>query len=346
VSLGVYETLQSTGDWLKNKLSATGIILLYHRVADLCSDPQLLAVKPKHFAEHLEILKRKCTPLSVKDVKGAIQGRNPPRHPVAITFDDGYADNLVNAKPLLEHYDIPATVFVATAYVGSNREFWWDDLERLILRSSALPEVLELGALSGKGCKWTLGGKHGYNADADQSWNVQHPDNPTPRHALYRSLCKLLRPLSEDSRRETLDRLIVWSGADGSGRLTHLPLTREQLARLEKTGLIEIGAHTSTHALLSALPRAQQEREIQSSQTVLEEMLGHPVATFAYPFGAGGDYTAESVELVCALGFELACANFPGMVWRRSDRFELPRLLVRDWNGETFERWLSGWIGD
>ena len=109
-------------------------------------------------------------------------------------------------------------------------------------------------------------------------------------------------------------------------------------------GLVTIGAHTVSHALLSALPRSDQEREIQSSKIVLEEILGRPVSTFAYPFGARGDYTAQTAELVRQARFDLACANSPATVWRRSDSFQLPRLLVRDWDGETFERWLSGWM--
>jgi peptidoglycan/xylan/chitin deacetylase (PgdA/CDA1 family) len=343
--LGVHDSLQRTGQWLKRKVASTGIVLLYHRVADISSDPQLLSVKPEHFAEHLEVLKKTCSPLSLKDFVAALQERTSPDRPVAITFDDGYADNLAYAKPLLERYAIPMTVFVTAAYVGSHREFWWDDLERLILQPTALPEKLELDNINGRAFSWKLGERDDYNPDTYQSWHVQRPDNPTPRHALYRSLCQLLRPLPEENRSEVLHRLLVWAGAHPAGRLTHLPLTIHELARLDQGRLIEVGAHASTHALLSTLPKSEQQAEIQGSKLALEEILGHPVASFAYPFGARGDYTAETVKLVRQVGFELACCNFPGLVWRRSDCFQLPRLLVRDWDGETFERWLGEWIG-
>jgi peptidoglycan/xylan/chitin deacetylase (PgdA/CDA1 family) len=105
-----------------------------------------------------------------------------------------------------------------------------------------------------------------------------------------------------------------------------------------------IGAHTLTHALLSALSPEEQETEISGSKAVLEELLSHPVSLFAYPFGARGDYDEESVSVVRRAGFEIACANFPGVIWRRTDRYQLPRLLVRDWDAETFERWLDGWL--
>src|SRR5713226_4558856 len=342
--LAVGRSLRKTGDWLKSKLAATGIILLYHRVADLSSDPQLLSVKPRHFAEHLEIVKRRCRPLSLRDVVRRLQGKTPTRHPVAITFDDGYADNLAYAKPLLERYAVPATIFVTAGYVGSGREFWWDELERLILKPEHLPETLQLHDVNGETFTGELGSEGYYDADAYRSWNVQLSENPTQRHALYRSLCKLLRPLAQQNRRDMLDTIENWAGTGSAGRSTHLPLSTEELARLDQGGLVEVGAHTCTHALLSSLPKAVQQAEIHGSKIALEEMLDHPVASFAYPFGARSDYNTESVEVVRQAGFELACANFPGTVWRRSDCFQLPRLLVRDWDGETFERWLSGWV--
>ena len=344
MKLGVCRRLRETGEWLRRKVSSGGLILLYHRIARLSSDPQLLAVKPQYFAEHLEIIKKKCTPLSLKDLSGAFEEKTFPVHPVAITFDDGYADNCTDAKPLLERYAIPATIFVTAGYVGSGREFWWDELERLILEPARLPETLRLNELKGASFTWDLGKEDLHKTDAYRNWNVQVAENPTPRHALYRSLCEKLRGLPEQSRREVLGHIQKWAGTGTAGRSTHLPLTPEELTRLDQGGLVEVGAHSCTHALLSTLAKAAQQEEIQGSKMVLEEILGHPIASFAYPFGARSDYDAGTVSTVRQTGFERACANFPGTVWRRSDRFQLPRLLVRDWDGETFERWLSGWL--
>jgi peptidoglycan/xylan/chitin deacetylase (PgdA/CDA1 family) len=111
--------------------------------------------------------------------------------------------------------------------------------------------------------------------------------------------------------------------------------------------LIDIGAHTVTHARLSSLPPEQQCREITESKRALEERLGHPVASFSYPFGNHADYTADTVRLVREAGFDHACSNFGGAVRRRTARrFELNRVLVRDWDGDEFARRLREYFLD
>ncbi len=88
--------------WLPN-CRPRDIVLLYHRVARIAVDPWGLCVTPEHFVEHLEVL-RKCQRISLDQihVREWFSGTRAPR--VAITFDDGYADNLYQAAPLLEQY--------------------------------------------------------------------------------------------------------------------------------------------------------------------------------------------------------------------------------------------------
>jgi peptidoglycan/xylan/chitin deacetylase (PgdA/CDA1 family) len=339
----ISEKLRSAGDWLRSKFMSGAIILVYHRVADLSLDPQRLRVSPQNFAEHLEILTKYCDPMSLCQLNGVLSDGQLPHNPVALTFDDGYADNLAQAKPLLERYSIPATVFVTAGQVGSGREFWWDELERIFLQSSVLPKTLCL-EIDGTRVDWDLRGTEIYDNSAYEDWSVELAENPTSRHAIYRSVCQLLRPLSEVRRGEIMEKLQAWSGAEREGRKSHLPLTRAELMKLDAGEIIDVGAHTVTHAHLSSLSMTAQQREILASKTALEEVLGHPIKTFAYPFGSRVDFNSESLALVREAGFEMACANFPGKVWRQSDRFQLPRLLVRNWDGETFERWLRGWL--
>ena len=324
------------------RLRRGGCILLYHRVEDVPSDPQLLSVTPHHFAEHVEVLREHFRPTALSAiVSGVGQRRDTGR--VAVTFDDGYADNLHNAKGLLESADVPATFFVVTGSVTSGREFWWDELERIVLDSRTLPEALEL-KVGGRVHRWELGqDARADGGDSSASWNVLDLGEPTPRQLVYRQLHELVRPLGRSERDETLEALRAWAQAPSKTRPTHRPLSASEVAQLAGGNLLSVGAHTVSHPLLASRPVREQRNEIVASKSTLEELTSTRVNAFSYPYGGFGDYTAESVSVVRSAGFELACANFPAVLSWRSKRYELPRFLVRDWDGDEFLRRLSDW---
>jgi len=330
---------------LRNRFAPGGVILMYHRVAEVGSDPWSLCVTPRHFAEHLEVLQKHARPQRLHQLTEAVQHRKRPHHSVAITFDDGYADNLYNAKPLLERYDIPATVFVTTGHLGHEREFWSDELDRILLQPGTLPETLRL-RINGSTYQWELGEAANYSEESYQSdrcWSALGEDNPGSRQSLYRSLYQLLRPLLAFEQRKVLDELLTWAGAKPLSRPTHRFLTLAEVLELDLGGAIEVGSHTVTHPFLSALPAASQQNEIEQSKADLEEIIGHPVTSFAYPYG---NYTAETAALVKRAGFACACSTFGDTVWQRTDCFQLPRFQVEDWDGEEFAARLSRWFHD
>ncbi|MEK8015404.1 MAG: polysaccharide deacetylase family protein [Candidatus Parabeggiatoa sp.] len=338
---------RAAGRWLRNKMAATAPILIYHRVADVPSDPQLLCVSPKHFAEHLEVLRKYAQPESLQNFVTTLQNGNMPRRAVAITFDDGYADNLINAKPLLTQYDVPATVFVITGYIGQMREFWWDDLERVLLQPNTLPQSLNIA-----GQQWALGKAATNNQTAyweHRGWNVLEKNDPTPRHTLYRSLHRALLNLSEPVQQKNLQALQTKAGMGSTARTTHRPLTTEEVIKLAADGLVEVGAHTVTHPVLSQFPLAVQQDEIQRSKKHLEDILNRTVTSFSYPYGSRATYTAQTISLVREAGFRCACANVQDVVWQsrvwgNSDCYQLPRILVRNWDGDEFAKRLQAFL--
>ena len=322
------------------------LILLYHRVASSSPDPQLLCVTPTHFGEHLEVLRKYGTPIALRKLVPALENRQLPRRAVVVTFDDGYADNLHQAKPLLERHDVPATVFVSSGYVGSEKEFWYDDLERLLLQPGILPNTLQLD-LDGELRQWQVNGAVHYdeqNSCCHADWNVSREDNPTLRHQLYRSLFQTLRPLPDKQRRQLVDDLLVNAGVRTSGRPSHRILSPEETIQLAEGGLVEVGSHTVSHPVLSTISSAAQAAEISQSKACLERILGDRITSFAYPYGGPADYTDETVAAVRQAGFECACAAFPGMIGRTTERWQLPRFVVRDWDGQELERRLSQWF--
>lgn len=323
-----------------------GLILVYHRVAEIPSDPMLLCVSPNHFGEHLEILRQDFRPVRLQPLAKLGQGGDIPRRSIAVTFDDGYADNLHSGKPLLERHNIPATVFATTGYIDERHEFWWDELDRLLLQPGTLPNSLHLN-INERVHQWELGQAARYSDETYQhhrGWSVLEKVDPGSRQRLYRSLSELLRPLTDKERRKVLSELRAWAGSDPVGRETHRALSADELLHLNAGDLIEVGAHTVSHPVLSKLSAAAQQAEIEGSKRRLEDILGHPVATFAYPYGSRSDYTAETVTRVKEAGFAFACSNFYDVVWRGSDRFQLPRVLVRDWDGDEFANRLENWL--
>jgi peptidoglycan/xylan/chitin deacetylase (PgdA/CDA1 family) len=104
-------------------------------VAEPACDPWELAVSLDHFDQQMDALRRVRRPLSMGQFVEGMFGGNLPERAVAVTFDDGYVDNLLNAKPILERHSIPATVFLATGEISQHHEYWWDELARLILQS-------------------------------------------------------------------------------------------------------------------------------------------------------------------------------------------------------------------
>jgi peptidoglycan/xylan/chitin deacetylase (PgdA/CDA1 family) len=293
------------------------VILLYHRVANIDLDPWSLSITPEHFSEHLKVL-RNCVPITLEQVN--LSGRYGAKRPrVAVTFDDGYADNLYVAKPLLERYDIPATVFIVTGYVGQGREFWWDELEKIVFGRETLSGMVQFTSASGTRC---------FNT-AEFS-----------RSSLYISLYRHLQPMPHDQRRAILDQLLVWSQQSSSVRESHQIMSAEEICKLADGGRIEVGAHTVTHPRLSSQPLENQKGELQDSKSWLEDLLGRPIASFSYPFGGSGHYSRETVWAVREAGYLRACTTASNRVTKADNLHELPRFNASCMTSSDLEKLL------
>jgi peptidoglycan/xylan/chitin deacetylase (PgdA/CDA1 family) len=322
-----------------NRWTPGALILLYHRVTRLETDPQWLTVPPATFDEQLDMLRRNWPVMPLTKLVAALRENALPKRSVVVTFDDGYADNLHEAKPLLEKHALPATVFVSSGFVGRREEFFWDELDRLLLHSPTLPERLEWPGLAG----WSFGSSRCENRPV---WNVLHADSPDARHEAYRMLCPIFAHADPETRRRWLDGLRAWAGTTPDGRESHRTVTPDELQRLAAGNLIEIGAHTVHHPRLASLPLDAQRREMRDGKLALESIIDRPVTTFSYPFGGPGDYTADTARLAGENGFTAACANFGGSVRRGADPFQLNRVLVRDWPADELDRRIREWFRD
>jgi peptidoglycan/xylan/chitin deacetylase (PgdA/CDA1 family) len=313
---------------------------MYHRIAETTVDPWGLNVSPQHFAEHLDVLR--SYRVVQLPVMARVEHRAPARKAVAITFDDGYADALDAACPLLERFNTPATFFLTTGGLGQQNNFWWDELERILLHPRSLPERLEI-TLQGRAYSWDLGHAADWShaeflkQHAWKAWN----DPPTVRHEIYFQIWVILRKLAEPERKNVLDELRNWANASVSNHDSDIRLNIEQIGQLRKRKLVEIGAHSVTHPLLSSLTPSIQRQEVEQSRTDLQEITGQPIESFAFPYG---DYTTETISVLREAGFKQACSTARRPVQRGCSRFELPRLQVMDCDGEAFARHLQKWF--
>ena len=242
----------------KNKV----ISLYYHRVTNLTSDPWSMAITPEEFEHHLKYLSGNFRIVGFEDDWSDIEDKA-----ITISFDDGYHDFYSNALPLLEKYQVPATIFISTANIDTNREFWWDRLERLLWHSSKVPEIIHVG-------------KEKISTVGDE--------------ALKKALSSVRLVLKESytmkERERFLDELEMrCEGTIEPDMPAGRTLTTEEIKMLSKSDFVTIGSHTRTHAALAFADENEQREEIGESIKTLEKITGKKIRTFSYPYGSYND---------------------------------------------------------
>lgn len=324
------------------KLNMRGLILMYHRIADLSPDPWQISISPSNFEAHMNVLKKYCQIVTMQGMRENLRRLPFGKKEAVVTFDDGYAANFHYAKPILERQEIPVSFFITTGVIGSHEEFWWDVLEQIILESKVLPELFEI-EFSETRYRWQINSNNRQERLTYTDEIVKIPENDTLISAgrLYFVLWKILSKFSPQAKKETLEKIALWAGQKPTPRTDYLPMSSEELTKLGYSRLFEIGAHTVNHPFLSLLSVEEQKEEIQRSKQCLEEILHKPIVSFCYPHG---DYSAYTPELVKDLKFKNACTVVGRAVSRNDNPYLLPRLEVLNWNGEQFEQRIKKWL--
>ena len=339
---GVWHTqraVRALGAVLRRR-SRRGVVLLYHRVAGPRFDPQLLDVAPQNFDAQMRVLRQRMEPLALSEFEKLRRAGKLPARAVAVTFDDGYADNLYAAAPRLEAHGIAATVFVTAGMIDSGREFWWDDVERIAFAPQALdglPPALSIPWRVEDGAAIAV-------EPGGMKWNVTDRVDSLSRHRLYRGMIAVLRRLPSRERDGLVSRWRNWAGVTEVARESHRTLSTPELVALAETRGMSIGAHTMTHPSLAMMSATEQAHELRESRRWLETTIAKPVPSVAYPYGESADVTAITVAAARSEGFDSGFSNVGGTAWRWSSRWRVPRILVRDWDAATFSAQLDSWF--
>ena len=288
---------------------ARAIVLRYHAVTesevpvvyaapDVCIPVTALRLQ-------MAFVKRAYTVVSLDALVDALaRGGRLPRRALAVTFDDGYADNHRLGLPILQALGVPATVYVATGAVDGKVPFWVAAVRALALAAPGpMLEVEGLGALA--------------------------LDGPGGREEAAKGLTRALVQIDAEVRNARLMAAASAHGVDLRAALDGTMLTWGQIRELAGAGWT-IGAHTVTHSNVALVDPARAEAEIAGSRDALAAAIGTAVCHFCYP-NSGGQHAYFGpgvVEILRRTGFRSATTSRPGGIRPQSDPFLLPRLGV------------------
>jgi peptidoglycan/xylan/chitin deacetylase (PgdA/CDA1 family) len=281
-------------------------VLIFHRVL-AAADP-LFPDEPdaSRFDTICGWLARWFNVLPLDVAVSRLRAGSLPARAAAITFDDGYADNHDVALPILRRHGLSATFFIATDFLDGGR-MWNDTVIECVRR--APDRTMDLSCLGLQG--------------------IGHLDvnDGAAKRAAVGQLLRALKYLPLSTRNALVEQL---AAATSALLPTGLMMRSEHVRALRDAGM-QVGAHTKTHPILSRLSREQARAEMLGSKQALEQLLSEPVRSFAYPNGKpDADYTAESVQLVRELGFELAVSTAWGAADRSVDPLQVPRFTPWD----------------
>ena len=274
--------------------------LIFHRV--LPKPDPLRPGEPDavRFEQMMRFIASNFAVLPLPEAVERLQNGNLPRRACCITFDDGYADNLTIALPILEKYRLPATVFVATGYLDGGRMFNDAVIDAIALTQKTNLDLRDIG----------LG-------------SLPVGTTEEKRNSITAILERI--KLSPPEQREQEVTAILVSAQ--CGKLpADIMLTTAQVRELSDRG-VEIGGHTVAHTILTTLDDERASDEICSGKKILEAIIGKPVTSFAYPNGRPGrDYADRHPALVKAAGFQRAVSTAYGVGWAKNDVYQLPRF--------------------
>jgi peptidoglycan/xylan/chitin deacetylase (PgdA/CDA1 family) len=278
-------------------------ILIFHRVRPVRDE--LFPEEPDaaRFESLLRRLRSSFQVLPLADAVADLQRGALPPNALAITFDDGYADNQQVAAPILKRLGLHATFFVATGFLDGGR--MWNDTVIESLRGTRL-ERLDL---------------------SDEGLGVHEIGSTAQRRV---AIDRLLRAIKHLAPAERLARVQAIAARCPAALPADLMMSTIQLQALQASGMA-IGGHTVNHPILCSVPDAEARQEIGYNKHRLEALLQSPVSVFAYPNGKPDvDFAARHAAMAAQAGYTAAVTTASGAARPGDDPMQLPRFTPWD----------------
>lgn len=281
-----------------NRLSVLG----YHNVEPTWRFPAPPGSGIRTLARQLQFLRRTANVLPLDSALQQLDaGRPLPARAVAITFDDGYRDNLTLAVPLLERLKIPATIFLVPGFLCGQVHAWWERLGWALARSR-VPAV----DFDGRRLDLSTTAERRTALETIEE-SVKRRDHGS-RQAAVESVVDALEP---EGRYHADELFMDWDGARS----------------LVRAG-ISIGSHTMRHAILAREQEQSQREDLFESRRLLEYELQTSVRTLAYPNGQPGDYSCSTISAGQEAGYSHAVTAWGCTSTSETPPYEIRRRMV------------------
>jgi peptidoglycan/xylan/chitin deacetylase (PgdA/CDA1 family) len=299
---------------LAARLAPPGVaILMYHSIVE---DPGAtlnsigLSQARSDFENQIRTVAHRYTPVSIEQVAEFANEQRPlPRRAVAVTFDDGFADNYECALPVLMRYGVPATFYIMVNAIESGTLPWYCRLN-FALRTTRKPE-------------WT-------DPEQGKAFKI---GNAQALKAAYVRACEIGAKASAGPREDFVR--LVETTLEVEPCEARLMLTWEKIRAMRRAGHT-IGAHTLSHPNLAHISQEEARCEIAGSKQRLEEVMGEPIEHFSYPHPAlNPQWTPQTLQITREAGFKSAVLTKCGPV-RRGDE---PQALKRIYPANDFRQW-------
>jgi len=284
------------------------VILSYHSVVEepQCTDHILGISRARaSFEDHMQTLARRFSPVTVRDVADfASSGRKLPPRAVAVTFDDGFADNCEVALPILDRYGIPATFYIMVDGVANGRLPWYCRLRYAINTT--------------KKREWV-------DSNANRAYGLI---SPPERKAALTAVWEIGARLTGNIQQQFIGAVEQSLEIEPVSAPHGFMMTWDQVRSLKKAGHT-IGGHTVSHPNLAQVSEREAQLEITECKKKLEMEIGEPIEHFSYPHPAlNPQWSKRTLEITREAGFKSAALTTCGPVRAGDEPLALKRIYT------------------